>query len=132
MEHIRPFFDCTITLSAEDQDITTLVQEALPPLEQIKDAIIRLVIHYPRVMESLIDEKAMRSYSAEALIFQIIRRPVVETRVRIPADQMVSDYSPLELLELYWKTIDMDPTDRKIMNELAIEILSNEKEAKIC
>ena len=131
MEHIRPFYDCTITLSAEDQDITALLQEALPTLEQIKDAIIRLSIHYPRDMESLIDEKAIRSYTAEALNFQIIRRPIMETRVRIPADQTVSDYSPLELLELYWKTIDMDTTDQIIMNELAIEILSNGEEVDI-
>ncbi|MFC2064574.1 exonuclease SbcCD subunit D [Chloroflexota bacterium] len=128
LEHIRPFHDCAITLSGEDQNITAIMQEALPPLEQIKDAIIRLVITYPREMESLIDEKAMRSYTAEALNFQIIRRPIMETRVRIPADQVVSDYFPLELLDLYWKTIAMDPNDQKIMNELAEEIMKNGEE----
>ncbi|MFC2028440.1 exonuclease SbcCD subunit D [Chloroflexota bacterium] len=124
LDQIRPFHDLRISLSKEFGDIGKQIQDSLPPKNEIRDAIIRLTIEYPRDMESFINEKAIRKDAADALSLQIIRRPIMETRVRIPTDHAVSDYSPMELLDLYWNTIDMDLDDREEINNLAKEIIS--------
>ena len=131
LEQIRPFYDYLVTITAEDQDITQQLEDSLPPLEKIKDAIIRLKIQFPRGVEAMIDEKALRKYASEALSLQIVKQPILETRVRIPTDQEVGEYTPFELLDLYWKTIDTDPGEKDILNDLAKEILHDDSSEEI-
>ena len=96
---------------------------ALPPQEQLKDAIVRLSIEYPRDWETLIDETALRSYAGEAFDFHLVRHPQSETRLRLASDQAISTLPPFELLELYWKTVNPDDDVDEELNALALQIM---------
>lgn len=97
---------------------------ALPVQSDLADAILRLTIAYPRDWEPLLDESRLREYTAGAFDFHFVRRPQLETRLRLPEDQAISSYTPLELLDLYWKTTQTRPEEVDGLNQLAKEILS--------
>lgn len=89
---------------------------------------MRLTITYPREWENLIDDQAIRAYAADAFEFHIIRRPQIETRIRLPEDQAVSSLSPLELLDIYWKAGHFKEEELETLNSLAMGILTNNTE----
>ena len=128
LDQIRSFIDCAVELTSQE-NITSVLVSTLPDKDKIRDAFIRLTITYPREWESLIDDNAIRSYASEAFEFHIIRRPQLETRIRLPADQAVSSLSPLELLDIYWKASHVDLEEQDSLNELASEILTKSNEA---
>jgi len=88
---------------------------------------LRLIIEYPREWDTLIDEPALRKYTAEAFEFHLVKRPQVEARIRLAADQTVSSLAPLELLEQYWKTLHADEGEAEILQKMAREVVNNEK-----
>ena len=106
------------TLSLESSEgITDQLRGALPPEDQIRDAIVRLVVEYPREWESSLDEAAIREYAAEAFEFHLVKRPQMESRVRLAEGVVVGSMTALELLDLYWAANHTDPDE--------IEILAN-------
>ncbi len=123
---IRPFVDRFIELKS-DKDITETLKSALPAPKKLVDAIVRLVIEYPREWDTLIDEPALRSHTAEAFEFHLVKRPQVEARIRLPADQTVSSLSPLELLEQYWLAVHTEKEEVETLQKLAREIIANEE-----
>lgn len=68
---IRPFIDRHITLE-NAEDVTGQLIQVLPDPERMKDAIVRLTIDYPRTLEGLVDENALRDYAANAFEFHLI------------------------------------------------------------
>ncbi|MFH2038973.1 MAG: exonuclease SbcCD subunit D [Chloroflexota bacterium] len=128
LDQIRSFIDCSVELKSEE-NVTSTLENALPSKNKIKDAYLRLTITYPREWESLIDDQTIRSYAADAFEFHIIRRPQIETRIRLPEDQTVSSLSPLELLDIYWKAGHVDENEQEALNKLAMEILTNNTES---
>ncbi len=84
------------------EDVTDQLREALPAADRLAGAVVRLVIEYPRDWETLIDEAALREYAGESFEFQLVKRPQMETRIRLPGDQAIGSLAPLELLDLYW------------------------------
>ncbi len=117
---IRPFIDRSLQLESPE-DVTAMLESALPAPEKLADAIVRLTVDYPREWDSLIDEAALRKYAGAAFEFHLIKRPQIESRIRIPGDQTVSSLSPLELLDIYWRASKTDePT---LLRELAREII---------
>ncbi|MBN1304737.1 MAG: exonuclease SbcCD subunit D [Anaerolineales bacterium] len=126
LDNVRPFIDRSVTLTS-DQDVTQTLTSALP--ENLEGAIVRLTITYPREWESLIDETALRDDASEAFEFHLVKRPRVETRIRLPEDQNISSISPMELLEKYWLSMHInDQEELKALQELAKEVLSAEEE----
>ncbi|MFZ5857356.1 MAG: metallophosphoesterase family protein [Chloroflexota bacterium] len=119
----RPFVDCRARLQSGD-DANEALLAALPSQKKIQDAIVRLVVEYPREMDALIDEAALRKYTENAFEFHFVKRPQMETRVRLPEDQSVSSLSPLELLDVYWRAAKMDDSDA--LQNLAREIIVDE------
>jgi len=93
----------------------------------LKDAIVRLVIEYPREWDTLIDEPALRKYTAEAFEFHLVKRPQSEARIRLSADQTISNLTPLELLEQYWQTLHTEEGDAEVLQKMATEIINNEE-----
>ncbi len=128
LTEIRPFIDSFIKLDSEE-DITAKLKAKLSTQEKLKDAIVRLVIEYPRAWDSLIDEPALRKYTAEAFEFHLVKRPQMEARIRLPADQVVSSLTPLELLALYWRSADnkTENTELDALQKMATTIISNEE-----
>jgi exonuclease SbcD len=104
-------------------DLMSAMLAALPTREQLKDAIVRLSIEYPRDWETLIDEVALRKYAEEAFDFHLMRRPQYDKRIRLAADEGISTLPPIELLGLYWKTFGQDNVEVSELNSLARQII---------
>ena len=102
------------------------LKDALPAPKEMDGAIVRLVVEYPRELEPLIDESELRKYTDKTFEFHLVKRPQIEARIRLPADKTVSSLSPLDLLDLYWRSSHMDPADMEALHKLASEILSKD------
>ncbi len=122
LENIRPFVDQYLKLTSKDK-ITDQIKKALPPSALLKDAIIRLVLEYPRAWDPLIDEPAIRKLVKEAFEFHFIKQPQTELRVRLEEGQVIGSLSAEELLDKYWE-ISKTPADEiKELKKLAREII---------
>jgi len=95
----------------------------LPPAEKLRNAIVRLTITYPKAFEALLDEPGLRRYAAEALEFHLVRRPQIETRLRLPNDCTISSLTPLDLLNLYFKTHNTPGADIAELQKLASQMI---------
>ncbi len=124
LEGIRPFIDRYLRLDS-DENVTERLLAAMPGPEQIREAIVRLTLEYPRDMEPLIDEAALRECAAEAFEFHLVKHPLVETRIRLPEDVAISSLTPLELLDLYWRASHTDSEDSEALQRLAAEVIED-------
>ncbi|HZU87391.1 MAG TPA: exonuclease SbcCD subunit D, partial [Anaerolineaceae bacterium] len=57
---------------------------ALPEADALQDAIVRLTLEYNRAWEVMLDEPALRRRAENAFEFHLLRRPQMETRLRLP------------------------------------------------
>jgi exonuclease SbcD len=121
---IRPFFDRFLRLDSQE-DISDQLRSALPDPEKMQDAIVRLVLEYPRDWESMIDDAALREYAAGAFEFHLVKRPQMETRIRLPEDQALGSLTPLELLEKFWDASHMSPDESEALLKLAGELIQD-------
>lgn len=119
---IRPFVDRHLRLKSQE-DVTGQLVKALPHPNKLKDAIVRLVLEYPHEWEALIDEAALREYTSEAFEFHLIKRPIVDARARLASDEGVSSLTPLELLDIYWRSSQVTPSDQVSLQKLAQQIM---------
>jgi exonuclease SbcD len=90
----------------------------------MSDAIVRLVVEYPREWDTLIDEPALRKYAESAFEFHFVKRPQSEARARLPEGQVASSLSPLELVEQYLASAKVANADE--LKKLAEQILSED------
>ena len=122
----RPFVERRTVLGSSE-NVTETLKSALP--KDMSDAIVKLVVEYPREWDTLIDESALRKHAENAFEFHLVKKPKVESRVRLSEGQTISSLSSLDLIEQYWKTIHAD--DRNIdvdaLQKLAQEIISEEE-----
>jgi DNA repair protein SbcD/Mre11 len=86
-------------------------------------AILRLVLEYPREWENLIDEPALRRAAEPAFEFHLVKRPQIEARARLAGDQTIGSLTPLELLDLYWRSINTKTNDTETLNDLASRVI---------
>lgn len=124
LDQIRPFIDCNLSLK-DNQNVSEQIRKAFPPAEQLEGAIVRLVLEYPREWEALIDDSTLRDFTAGAFEFHLVKRPQLESRIRIPGDQSVSSMSPLDLLDLYWRTSHTDLDAIEPLMSLAQQIIED-------
>lgn len=115
---IRPFVERYLTLESQE-GIAQRLREALPSVEQCEGAIVRLVLEYPREWESLIDESALHELSIAAFEFQLIKRPHMEARIRLPEGQGVGSLTHIELLEKYWQSNHIETDEIEALKRLA-------------
>jgi DNA repair protein SbcD/Mre11 len=122
----RRFIDRRASLQS-GENVAELLKSALPKVKEMDGAIVRLVVEYPRELDTLIDETALRKYAEKAFEFHLVKRPQTEARIRLPNDEAVSSLSPLELLDLYWHANKTDKTeDVDALQNLAREIIVDE------
>ena len=119
---VRRFIDRFVRLE-QQEGVMERLRAALPEPEILKDAVVRLVVEYPRDYETLIDEAALHEITAESFEFRLIKRPQVQGRIRLPGDQAVGSLGPLELLELYWRESHTDPADSQALSNLAAQVI---------
>jgi len=129
--HGRKFIDCTCNLvtgkkTMDAPAVQAAIMASLPPVEKITDAMLRLVVTYPREMETLIDEQAIRQYAEPAFEFHFLRHPQIEARFRLPEGKVVASASPLELLDMYWDAMKTTPEEKLALQSLASAMISGE------
>ncbi len=123
LTEVRKFIDRRASLSSSDEATKQLIA-SLPSQKEMSGAIVRLVVEYPREWDTLIDETALRKHTAEAFEFHFVKRPQIESRVRIAEGQVVSSLSPLDLLEQYLASAKV--ADSEDLKKLAQEIISED------
>jgi exonuclease SbcD len=119
----RPFIDRR-TVIKSGENVTESLKAALPKAEEMSEAIVRLTVEYPRELDTLIDESALRKYAEKTFEFHLVKRPQMEARIRLPADQTMSSLSPLDLLDQYWRATKTDDADA--LQKLAGEIIADD------
>ena len=119
---IRPFIDHHLSLVSQE-NVSEALRAALPPPKDLEGAIVRLILEYPRDWESLIDETALQEHIARAFDFHLVRRPTMETRIRLPGDQAIGSLAPLELLDLYWRASHSNEEELPSLIKLAGEVI---------
>jgi exonuclease SbcD len=129
LKGIRPFVDRFVRLDSQE-GVNDRLREALSPENELNNAIVRLILEYPRDWESLIDEAALREHTLEAFEFHLVKRPQMENRIRLPEDQAMGSLPPLELLDLYWKASHTDPDTADRLQELAAEVIKGGNEGE--
>jgi DNA repair protein SbcD/Mre11 len=125
LKGVRPYFDRTLRLESPEE-VNAQLQAALPSPEKLEGAIVRLVVEYPRDWEALLDENALRHYMSPCFEFHLVKRPQLETRIRLPEDQVVGSLTPLELLELYWRASHLEPGESQSLRRLAAVVIEGE------
>lgn len=122
LENIRPFVDRFVRLESQEA-VTEHILQVFPPAEQLKGAIVRLVLEYPRDWEASIDEASLRDYMAEAFSFSLEKHAQVEGRIRLPGDPAIGSLSVLELLDVYWRASHVNEVDIQVLNQLATDLI---------
>jgi exonuclease SbcD len=120
LEGTRPFIDRRAILQSSD-NVTEFLIFNLPDPKQMAGAIVRLTVEYPRELDVLIDEAALRQYAKDAFEFHLVKKPKVEARVRIPQGQTISSLSPLDLLTQYFESAKINDVEE--LRELARQII---------
>jgi exonuclease SbcD len=119
----RRFIDRKVSLTSPE-NVLEQMQQALPPLADLAEAVVRLVVDYPREYDPYLDEPALRKYTEAAFEFHLVRRPQMQTRFRLPDDVHIEQLSASELLDKYWEVIKTSEQDRAPLQKLAEEIIS--------
>jgi len=127
IEGTRPFIERKVVLKSGD-NVTKELISALP--KDLSDAVVKLTVEYPRELDTLIDEPALRKHAKDAFEFHLVKRPQVESRVRLSEGETISSLSPLDLLDTYWKTVHADDRDIDVavLQKLAREIIADQDE----
>jgi exonuclease SbcD len=121
---IRPFVDRRVTLESGER-VNEILRSALPADDELRDAMVRLVVEYPRELEDLIDEKKLRDSLSMAFEFHFCRKPVAESRTRLP-ENMISVMSLGDQLAEYLKEIRTNAADTKELMEMANKIMAED------
>ena len=126
LANVRPFIDRYVKLEVTE-NITDILKRALPSPEGMKGSIVRLTVDYPRDFEKLIDDTELRAHAAEAFEFHLVKRPQIQTRIRLGADGSIASLTPIDLLEQYWRASHTADIDIEELQKLAGEIISDEQ-----
>ena len=117
----RKFIDISVDIKTRE-DIQKI------EIPDVEDAMFRLVLNYPKELESLIDEITIRKQAEKAFEFHLVKKPVIEQRMRIPKGQNVVNLSPMELLNVYWEVTGIDEKSRLELNMIAKDIFEKAEE----
>lgn len=120
IEGTRLFVERRAILQSSD-NVTEFLTFNMPKPKDMMDAIVRLTVEYPRELDVLIDEIALRKYAEHAFEFHLVKKPKVEARVRIPEGQAISSLSPLDLLTQYFESAKINEAED--LHELAKQII---------
>ncbi len=109
------------------EEVMTYIQENLPDQEEIIDSVARLTLYYPREWEALIDTAWIHQYYQSALEAHILHKPIANVRLRLGDEELVSEMEPLELLERYLLSSQVQPEEVEILKGMAANIIYNER-----
>ncbi len=124
----RRFFDRFLRFEMEEsmpsaEAFRARLTAALPTPLEMQDAVVRLVLEYPRSWEGLIDEGELRDYTSGALEFHFIRRPQVEARIRLSGNDTITNLPHDELMVEYLKMMKTPEEDVSRLKPLIEEVI---------
>ena len=119
----RRFIDCRAVLTSHT-GMNEQAQAALPAAAELRDAVVRLTLQYPREWESELDETALRQAAQDAFEFHLVRRPQIEARLRLPEDHNLASMAPGELLDIYWTAAKTPPDEAGELQKLAADVIA--------
>ena len=128
LKDIRKYIDIPAIKLTSEKNVMDKIRKAMPTEDELEGAIVRLTLEYPREWETLIDDAALREMTALAFEFHLVKRPQMETRIRIPEGTAVGSLTPQELLDIYWKSTHVDAEERKELLRLAAEVIREIKD----
>jgi DNA repair protein SbcD/Mre11 len=99
------------------------IERQLPSTAEVEGAICRIQLRYPRDWEPLLDERIILEYFEEAFSIQLQKHRLDEKRARLGDTAAVETMTPLELLDIYWQTTDLNAEETAVMQALAREVL---------
>jgi DNA repair protein SbcD/Mre11 len=99
------------------------IERQLPPPAEVKEAICRVQLRYPRDWEPLLDERLILDHFEAAFSIQLQKQRQDDKRARLGDTAAVETMSPLELLDIYWQTTDLGVEEQEAMQALAQEVL---------
>ncbi|MBN1231057.1 MAG: exonuclease SbcCD subunit D [Anaerolineales bacterium] len=130
LKDIRPFIDRSVTLTS-NENVNQTILDVLPPRNEVNDSIFRLVLNYPKDLEKLIDDQALRSYTESAFEFHLVKRPQMEIRTRLPEGTAANSLSPEELLEFYWNSTKIPEETQQALLPLAKKVIADTQNNKV-
>ena len=113
LSHVRPILTLRVELE-DSEDVSAQIKSVFPNPEKLRDAIVRIIIQYPEAFEPLINESEIRALGEPAFEFQLIKRPIRQSRARLPEGDYATEKSMTELLEIYLKATEKDVSADKI------------------
>jgi exonuclease SbcD len=119
----RKFIDRLVQLDTAD-DILNKLPSVIPSSSELEGVIFRLVMDYPRSLESMINETDIREKAEAAFEFHLVRHPRAEARSRLADSQGISSLTVEEQLDTYWKSSKVNGAERELLNQLARSIFS--------
>jgi len=119
----RVFIDRRVRLATAENISDSLVA-ALPPQAELDGAVVRLVVEFPAEWETLLNEPALRRYTAGCFEFHLVRRPQREARLRLPNDAAISSLTPLDLLDVYWRSLNAGEAESQELQKLAGDVIA--------
>ncbi|HEX7556581.1 MAG TPA: hypothetical protein VF338_08150, partial [Leptolinea sp.] len=120
----RRFIDKYIQFN-NGEEIDSKWHQIMPSPAEMEGSIFRLTMDYPRSLESMIDESAIRLAGESALEFHLARKVRVEARSRVAEGAGIGSMNPDEQLNIYWRAAKVEPADMDVLNQLAHAILSD-------
>jgi DNA repair protein SbcD/Mre11 len=119
----RRFIDKFVQLD-NPEEVNSKIQAVMPSPADLEGAIFRLTMDYPRSLEPMIDEPAIRLAAETALEFHLARKVRVEARSRVADGAGISGLNPEEQLGIYWRAAKIDSHEMDALNQLARSIIS--------
>jgi exonuclease SbcD len=120
----RNFFDRKLELTSPE-NIKNKLEQILPTQKEMKDAIGRLTITYPREWESFIDEQALRQYVKDAFEFHLVKHPQSKIGNKVSTEISLLNKTPQDQLDFYWKNLGLTEAEIKELKPLAEEIMAS-------
>lgn len=119
----RVFVDRRVQLTSAENIIDSLLA-ALPPQSDMEEAVVRLVVEFPAEWETLLNEPALRRHTAGCFEFHLVRRPQREARLRLPEDAAISSLTSMDLLDVYWRSLNTSQAESDELQKLAGDVIA--------
>lgn len=118
----RRFVSLSISLNAAETATRTVVDYLRRHTQEIEGAVVRLYIEGPEAALMALDMREVERAVRPALTAHIIRRFPVTQRLRLQEDAL-RQATPLDLLEIYWKSRGKSAEEYTPLQELARRIM---------
>jgi len=115
----RPFHTISVDV-CEELDLNKKVIDALEKI-QLTDAVIRVKVQMRPEQVSALREREIQEVAQEAMSFSIIREVETDERARL-GDLEPETLAPIELLERYLSTREVDPERMDVLLARAQEL----------